>query len=204
MSSQPPPEGGILLRGSCGYSLIPKKLSCQWGIPSVRWSAASRAGIPPRASKNPDFIALPPAQSSRLPVNRLPTLPRDPSWGGCPHLRQQLPSQSKPAGHWSVSEVAPASNPCSATCCRRSVAKSCLTLCDPTDCNAKDWFHGRPFLHSLGWVGGWFQGWFKHITCIVHFISNLMPPLTWPEVPVLSPEGGDPDLPHRVVERTVR
>ena len=61
---------------------------------------------------------------------------------------------------------------------------------------------GDNFSTDLGWLGGWFRGWFQHITFIVHFISNLMPPLTWPEAPVLSPEGRDPDLPHRVVERT--
>ena len=107
----------------------------------------------------------------------------------------------QPEGYQSVSEVAPGSNPRSATCpC--SVAKSCLTRCDPVDCNAKDRFHGRQFFHRPGVGGVWFRGWFQHITFIVHFISNLMPPLTWPEAPALSPEGRDPDPHHGVVERT--
>ena len=41
-----------------------------------------------------------------------------------------------------------------------------------------------------GGGGGMVSGWFKSITFIVHFISNLMPPLIWQEVPVCGPEAG--------------
>ena len=55
----------------------------------------------------------------------------------------------------------------------------------------RDWFLRRQFFHRPG-VGGVVWGWFKHIAFIMHFISNLMPLLIWQELPVLSPEVGDP------------
>ena len=39
---------------------------------------------------------------------------------------------------------------------------------------------------------GMIWGWFKHITFIVHIISNLMPPLFWQEVMIHDPGFGDP------------
>ena len=39
-----------------------------------------------------------------------------------------------------------------------------------------------------GWGGRMVSGWFKHIIFIVHFISNLVLPLIWQEVPVHGPE----------------
>ena len=54
----------------------------------------------------------------------------------------------------------------------------------------RHWFHDRLSSTGLGWGVVW--GWFKDITFIVCFVSNLMPPLIWQEVPVHSPEVGDP------------
>ena len=41
---------------------------------------------------------------------------------------------------------------------------------------ARNRFRGRQIFHGLG-VGGLVSGRFKSITFVVHFISNLMPPL---------------------------
>ena len=45
---------------------------------------------------------------------------------------------------------------------------------------------------SMDWGGAMVRGQFKHIKFIMHFISNLMLWLIWQEVPVHSPEVGEP------------
>ena len=47
------------------------------------------------------------------------------------------------------------------------------------------------FSMGLKW-GRMVSGWIKHIIFIMHVISNLMPPLTWQEIPVHSLEVADP------------
>ena len=52
-------------------------------------------------------------------------------------------------------------------------------------------FREDNFSMNWGWRG-MVWGWFKHIAFIVHFISDLMLPLIWQDVPVHGPETGDP------------
>ena len=55
----------------------------------------------------------------------------------------------------------------------------------------RDWFCGRQLFHGPRGQR-MVSGWFKCVTFIVHFISNLMPPLIWQEVQVHGLEVQDP------------
>ena len=57
----------------------------------------------------------------------------------------------------------------------------------------RDRFFRRQFFHTPG-VRGVLSGWFKHITFLVHFISNLMSVLIWQEAPVHTQRLGTPAL----------
>ena len=101
------------------------------------------------------------------------------------HMVASLPPGS-PIHLQSVSILVPANSPCTKT----SMLPHHLQQWSPTFFGTRDGFHGRQFFH---WprLGGMVSGWFKCITFIVHFISNIMLPLTWQEVPVQGLEVGD-------------